>query len=53
MNTANKNNDINLNLTCPICGENMIEDVFAYDNNVNGKMYYKCLCCGHKYSKII
>lgn len=33
---------------CPICGEDMKEYEYAYDNNQYGKKYYKCSECGHK-----
>ena len=36
-------------LVCPVCGEEMSE----YDNNVHGKIYFKCEHCGHKESKIL
>ena len=42
-----------LTLNCPICGEVMHEFKYGYDNHVNGEIYFKCDCCGHKESKII
>ncbi|EKY23279.1 hypothetical protein [Clostridium celatum] len=42
-----------LKFTCPICGEEMKEYEYGYDNKVHGKIYFKCDCCGHKESKII
>ncbi|GAA0069540.1 hypothetical protein UT300003_10630 [Clostridium sardiniense] len=33
---------------CPICGEEMEEHDYAYDNKIYGKKYYKCKVCGHK-----
>ncbi|MDV4149795.1 hypothetical protein R0131_02995 [Clostridium sp. AL.422] len=33
---------------CPVCGANMKEYEYAYDNNQYGKKYYKCMECGHK-----
>lgn len=38
---------------CPICGEEMHVYEYGYDNNVYGKIYFKCDCCGHKESKIL
>lgn len=35
-------------IKCPICGEEMQEYDYAYDNNQYGKKYYKCAVCGHK-----
>ena len=35
-------------MICPICGEEMKEYDYAYDNKVYGKKYYKCEVCGHK-----
>ena len=35
-------------IKCPICGEQMEEYDYAYDNNQYGKKYYKCAVCGHK-----
>ncbi len=35
-------------IKCPICGEEMEEHDYAYDNNIYGKKYYKCKVCGHK-----
>ncbi|MGG7323957.1 hypothetical protein [Clostridium baratii] len=35
-------------IKCPICGEEMEEYDYAYDNNQYGKKYYKCAVCGHK-----
>ena len=35
-------------MICPICGEEMKEYDYAYDNKVYGKRYYKCEVCGHK-----
>ena len=31
----------------------MIEFEYGYDNNVHGKVYFKCEHCGHKESKIL
>ena len=49
--SSNKNKIINL--VCPICGEEMNEYKYGYDNNVHGKIYFKCEHCGHKESKIL
>lgn len=48
----NKDNKIKT-ITCPICGETMIEFEYGYDNKVFGKIYFKCDCCGHKESRIL
>lgn len=40
-------------IICPICGEIMHKYEYGYDNNVHGKIYFKCNCCGHKESKIL
>ena len=37
---------------CPVCGSNMSEYEYAYDNNQYGKKYYKCGECGHKENEI-
>ena len=47
---SNKNKIINL--VCPVCGEEMNEYKYGYDNNVHGKIYFKCEHCGHKESII-
>lgn len=46
-NKSNKNNKKET-VKCPICGEEMKEYDYAYDNKVYGKTYYKCEVCGHK-----
>ena len=48
---SNKNNSTTL--VCPVCGEEMNEYKYGYDNNVHGKIYFKCEHCGHKESKIL
>ena len=35
----------NITLVCPVCGEEMIEFEYGYDNNVHGKVYFKCEHC--------
>ena len=37
---------------CRICGSEMEEHKYAYDNNQYGKKYYKCKECGHKENTI-
>lgn len=49
--SSNKKNIITL--VCPVCGEEMNEYEYGYDNNVHGKIYFKCKYCGHKESKIL
>ena len=49
--SSKKNNTITL--VCPVCSEEMTEYEYGYDNNVHGKVYFKCEYCGHKESKIL
>ena len=49
--TLKRKSDITL--VCPVCGEEMIEFEYGYDNNVHGKVYFKCEHCGHKENKIL
>ncbi len=44
--SSNKNDSIKL--ICPVCGEEMTKYEYGYDNNVHGKVYFKCNYCGHK-----
>lgn len=36
------------NIKCPVCGNNLENYDYAYDNKQYGKIYLKCNECGHK-----
>lgn len=47
------NNKREENIICKICGTEMEQYDYAYDNNQYGKVYYKCNECGNKINFII
>lgn len=53
MKSTHENKEKSLEIICPICGEIMKKDLYAYDSMENGKINYKCDNCGHRSSKII
>lgn len=54
MNNKRKISKNNLKcLICPICGDTMEENLYAYDNSKFEKINFKCPTCGHKESKIL
>ena len=54
MNNKTKiSNNNSKTLICPICGDIMNEDLYAYDNSKIEKINFKCPICGHKEVKII
>ncbi|MEG0296237.1 MAG: hypothetical protein RR620_05915 [Clostridium sp.] len=55
MKFSNKDKDYKdkVDLKCPICEEMMEEYKYGYDNQVHGKVYFKCMYCGHKTAKIL
>lgn len=53
MNFKNNNKKNFTGLICPICGDTMKENPYAYDNSKSEKINFKCPTCGHKESKIL
>ncbi len=49
----NKQKEKSKPIICPICGETMKENPYAYDNRQYDKIAYKCDSCGHKCSKLV